>query len=275
MSEATKPHMSPSQLDMYCRCPEAYRRRYMEKEIIPPGMAILKGKSFHGGAELNMRQKIESHRDLPVKEIVEAAVADFDAQTHGEFALTEEERSRGSATVVGEAKDDLASMVEAHAKLQAPEYQPVLVEEKVRILLPNGTHDLLGIIDLADDKNRVVDFKTAGRKKSQSDADGSVQLTVYAAAFRARMGHAPDEVRLDTVVQTKTKTYRDVTVSDRTDDDFAALSNRINAVTSAVNAGIFTPAAPGSWNCSQKWCGYWSTCPYVNSQRKALAENGE
>ena len=270
-----KPYLSPSQLDSYCRCPEAYRRRYLDKEIIPPGVAMLKGTGFHGAAKVNFKQKIESRRDLPVKEMVEAAVETFTKEVHGGLTLSEEEHARGSEIVIGEAKDDLAELVDVHARLQAPDYQPVFVEEKVRIVLPNAPRDLLGILDLADDKDRVTDFKTAAKKKSQSDADDSVQLSVYAAAFQIRTGRPPAEVRLDTAVQTKTKTDRQVLVSERGQNDFDALANRINAVTNAITVGSFPPATPGAWWCGPKWCGYWHTCPYVNNQRKALVQIGE
>lgn len=262
-----KPHISPTQLDSYCRCPEAYRRRYLEGEIIPPDIARLKGKGFHAGAETNMRQKLETREDLPAGEIVDAAVAGFEAAAAGGYVLAEDETEAS----VGQAKDSLVGMAKCHATDQAPDYQPVLVEKAVRIELP-GPRDLLGIIDLADDKRRVVDFKTAARKKRQEDADSSVQLTTYAAAYHAETGEPPASLRLDSVVQTAGgKTYRDVLDTERTPADLAALAHRINAVTGAIEAGSFPPASPGSWWCSPRFCGYWSTCPYVNAERKALA----
>lgn len=275
MSTIDKPHLSASQLEMYCKCPEAYRRRYIEREIIPPGMAILKGSAFHRGVETNMRQKIESHSDLPASDMVDAAVAALDEAARGNFLLSADEESRGESIVIGEAIDDTSAMVKVHAEKQAPDYQPVLVEETVRIELPKAPRDLLGIIDLADDRGRVTDFKTAGKKKSQADADDSVQLTVYAAAYQRRFGQAPAEVRLDAIVRTKTKTERQIVSSDRSMHDFSALANRLNVVSSSIDAGSFPPATPGAWWCGPKWCGYWASCPFVNSQRKALAEKGD
>lgn len=266
-----KPHLSATQLEMYCRCPESYRRRYIEGEVIPPGIALLKGSGFHKGAEVNMRQKIDTHRDLPVSDVVDAAVAAFEEATAGEYVLTEEEESRGATVVVSEAKDDLAEMATVHAKDQAPDYQPVAVEKRVLLELPEAPRDLLGIIDLVDDQDRVVDFKTAGRKKSQDEADVSTQLTVYAAAFVREHNTPPSELRLDCVVQTKTRTTRQVVTTQRDSADFAALAARINAVTQAIAAGSFPPALPGTWWCSDRFCGYWRTCPFVNSERKALA----
>ncbi|NOX54236.1 MAG: PD-(D/E)XK nuclease family protein [Planctomycetes bacterium] len=230
--------------------------------MIPPGIALLKGTSFHRAAEANMEQKLTTHRDLPAEEIVEIAVANFEQEAAGDILLTDEEASRGPAVVLGEAKDQLAELAETHAKQQAPEYQPALVEKSVRIELPEAPRDLVGIIDLVDDRGRVIDFKTATRRRSQSDADSSVQLTVYAAAYECLHGVPPTELRLDCVVQTKTQTTRQVLATHRSREDFAALARRINAVTAAIEAGVFPPTNPGNWWCSPTFCGYWHDCPY-------------
>jgi hypothetical protein len=276
MTERTeKQYLSPTQLDMFCRCAEQYRRRYIEGEKLPPGIAMLKGSGFHQGAAVNMRQKIESHQDLPPSQIVDAATAAFEAAAHGDVMLTHEEAGRGSQIVIGEATDSLVGMAHCHAKKQAPEYQPVIVEHKIRVELPTAPRDLLGIIDLADDQDRVVDFKTAGRKKSQGDVDSSVQLTTYAAAYHAHTGHEPSEVRLDTVVQTKTKTDRQALSSARGPLDFAALCHRINTVAAAIEAGSFPPVDPGHWVCDPKWCGYFRTCQFVNPSRGRPRAQGD
>lgn len=271
-----KPYLSPTQLDMFTRCGEAYRRRYREGEVIPPGVALLKGSGFHDGAATNMRQKIESGVDLPAGDIVDAAVAAFEAGVHGGYVLDDAEAGRGAKVVLAEAKDSLVALAELHAAAQAPDYQPRLVEHKVRIVLPDAPRDLLGIIDLADDRGRVTDFKTTSRRKSQAEADASVQLTTYAAAYAVATGAAPSEVRLDVLAQGKKETARQVLVSQRTEADYAALANRLNVVNRALDADVFVPAAPGAWNCSPRWCGYWATCALVNSERRALAEhNGD
>jgi hypothetical protein len=262
---------------MIARCPEQYRRRYVCGETIPPGIALLQGSAFHVGAETNMRQKIESHEDLPAPEIVEAAAAGFEERLAGGYILSDEEAARGTKLVLGEAKDQLVGLMWCHAAEQAPDYQPVAVERTTRILFPHATHDMLVITDLRDDQDRVIDFKTAGRKPPQSDADTSVQLTIEAAAFQIECGKSPSEVRLDAVTKTKVP-RRHVLPSHRDRADYAALLSRINAMLATIAA--FTekgvepwPAAPvGAWWCCDKFCGYWRTCPHVNSERRAAAE---
>lgn len=270
---ATKPHISATQLEMFWRCGEQYRRRYVEGERIPPAVAMLVGTALHKGAECNFSQKIESHRDLPASEIIEAAVAGFEAAQEGGFALSEEEASRGAKTVLGLAKDQAAALAKCHAAEQAPDYQPVAVEHCSRILFPQASHDLVAITDLRDDQGRVTDFKTAARKMPSAAADESTQLTIYAAAYQIETGDPPAEVRLDVVTKTKTPA-RQLLRSNRTRADFQALVNRVNATLETIQAGKFPPASPGGWQCSPKWCGYWATCPYVNSERTTLANTG-
>jgi len=263
-----KPHISPSQMSMYWRCGEQYRRRYMEGERIPPGIALLVGTGVHCGAETNFTQKIESHADLPATDIMDAAVAGFDARSQGDgYLLSDEEAGRGANAVLGAARDQVAALTKCHAAEQAPEYQPVEVEHSTRILFPDATHDMLAITDLRDDLGRVTDIKTAARKKQQAEADTSIQLTIYAAAYEVDHGGPPAEVRLDVLTKTKTPA-RQLLVSDRSPADFAALIHRVNATLAGITAGIFTPAAPEDWVCSPRWCGYWTSCRYVNSERK-------
>lgn len=266
-----KPHISNTQEEMYFNCGEAYRRRYIEGEKIPPGIALLVGSGTHRGAETNFRQKIESHVDLPTREIIEAAVAGFEAECMGGYQLSEEEESQGQANVIGAAKDMVAGLAECHAQQQAPDYQPVAVEKKIRIPFPGASHDLLGYVDLIDDAERVTDFKTAARKKPQTAADDSVQLTIYAAAYQIETGHPPAEVRLDTLTKTK-RPGRQVLVSHRGPADFQVLINRTNVMLAGVAAGIFPPAPIGHWLCSPRWCGYYRSCPYVNHERRSAAE---
>ncbi len=269
-----RPHLSASQLEMFWRCPEQYRRRYIEGEKLPPGIALIAGKAFHKGAEVNFTQKIESHEDLPTCDIADAAASAFDAEVAGGYTLNEDEESKGAKKVLGEAKDQAVFLARVHSIEQAPDYQPVAVEHKTRILFPSSTHDLLAVTDLRDDKDRVVDLKTAARKMPVTAADESTQLTIYAAAFHADVGRAPSEVRLDVLTKTKAP-QRQVLQSERNANDFRVFANRVNVTLSAIKAGSFTPASPGAWCCSPKWCGFWNSCPYINAERRAAADKGE
>ncbi len=256
-----KPYLSPSQIEMACKCPEAYRRRYIEGERRPPGFAMLRGSGVHGGAAWNFRQKIGTHEDLPRKEIVDAAVSTFETRLDADdVEMTPEEASRGRPVIVSESVATVVRLAGFHADRQAPDYQPRLVEQTVRLSLPGASHDLLGKLDVMTEVDEIVDIKTAGKSKSQADADRSIQLTSYAALAKAYDG-TDARLTLDVIVDAK-QTKRQVLETTRGPADFRALAARINAVLRMIESGNFPPTTPGAWWCSTRWCGYAATCPY-------------
>jgi hypothetical protein len=258
---------------MYWRCPEQYRRRYIEGERIPPGIAMMTGTAVHKGIEHNFRRKIETHEDLPGARIAEAAVAGFEQATKDGYTLTKEEDKIGRARVLGTAIEQTVALAHLHAEEQAPDYQPVEVEQATRMIFPTAAADLLAITDLRDDQGRVTDFKTSAKSKPGAEVDYSMQLTIYAAAYWVDRGIPPVEVRLDTLVKTK-KPKRQLLRSTRGKADIEVLIGRINITLKAMQSGNFPPCPPDAWQCSDRWCGYFRTCPYVNSepQRKETEE---
>lgn len=267
----TKAHFSATQLSLIATCPEAFRRRYIERERMPSGLAAARGKGLHGGAAHNFRQKIQSGIDLRVNDIIDSGIAAFDEEIKDGVLLAPDEAGRGADLVAGETRDDLRAMLDCHAKSQAPAYQPLFVEHKVLIELPNAPRDLMGVLDVAT-ADAVIDFKTAKRSKPKDEADTSVQLTIYAACFRQETGKSPSFVALDSVIQTAKETKRQLLVSKRDEADFRALAHRINAVQQQIDAGSFPPAPAGSWQCSARYCYFHSTCRFVNPGRHSQGD---
>lgn len=265
-----KPHLSPSQLETYATCPERWRRRYIEHEKIPPGMAMIVGRVVHHGAGANMNQKKTTREDLPVKEVVDIVAAQFDAEVAGGYVLDAEESTRGPKAVIGATKDASVELAGYHMRVQAPDYQPLMTEERFRIELPMCSHDMVGVIDLATEfqgtHHVISDFKNSSKAKKQADVDSSIQLTTYAAAYQGLTGSPVAHVQLDTIVRKKKGPERNVVASLRGPRDFATLSARIDVTTKAIATGIFPPTHPGNWACSLKWCGYARTCAYFNAE---------
>ena len=282
-AQKKKPYISPSQLNTFENCGEAYRRRYLEKEIIPPGVAALRGGSVHKGAEMNFAQKIESHVDLPKSQIVDRAVAEFEGRMKIEgLFLDPEAAARGKDIVVGEEKDTTVRLAGLFSEQVAPVYQPTAVEQKITIELPESPRDLLGIIDMtativADPARGegIIDYKTGKKTKPQGEFDTSAQITLYDLAYRAKRGKAPDFLQVEQLVDLKSGPKRVINATTRTTADFKPAIARVNAMISGLEKGVFMPANAGAWNCSAKWCGYFSSCRFVNSERKAASAAGE
>ena len=258
-----KPYISPSQVFMYTRCGEAYRRRYIEKHKIPPGIAMTKGISVHKGAEFNFKAKIQSKKDKPVGDIVDVAVSAFEGQVANEgLSLNAEEESIGKKMVVGKAKDSTAKMASVLMTGVAHKYQPVTVEEMVTVPLETSSHNLRGVIDLEVEGGALVDLKTSAKSWSQDRVDKSIQLPFYGMMKRALTGSDPSKVIVENIIdgsKTSVKTFERVVGM----DDYLPIIRRLNRVLEGINAKIYTPAKDDAWWCSAAYCGYFNSCEFV------------
>lgn len=259
-------HLSFSQINMFLRCSQSWYYRYIDPGIVlPPGIALIKGKSVHSGIEYNFGQKIKSKVDLPKKDIVDKAVFEYDEQTkNAEIYITDEEAGKGKKEIIGEGLDSLVKVTELYADEAAPTIQPVSVELKQTVNIPD-CRPLITVIDCIDDKKTVRDFKVTGKSKPQNEADNSLQLTLYALAYHDINGEMPEELTLDTLVTTKKPKYA-VIKTKRDEMDFITAIRTIQAVEKAINAEVFLPPAEGSYVCDPKWCGYYSMCKFRNKK---------
>ena len=255
------PHFSHSQLNTYETCGLRYEFRHVKGLKMPPGIALLVGGGVHGGAEHALTEKMASGENLSPDDVRDAAVNSFDEKVSKDgVGLTDEEKTVGEANVIGTARDRVAAMGHYWACVGLPGYQPIGVEKEV--WLPTEKiigKPMLGYIDVVEE-NRVSDLKTSQRRKNQSEAHSSTQLTVYAWARFLETGTMP-EVALDVLTDTASETNREVLTSTRNREDCERLLDRIKRTCQAIDAGIFIPTTPNNWLCSPKFCGFWPVCP--------------
>ena len=164
------------------------------------------------------------------------------------------------ADVIGKGKDEVVSVMELYSDDVAPTVQPVLVESKHTLEIPDCL-PVVAIIDLIDNKKIIRDAKITGKSKSQSDADNSLQFTIYSMVFKDLFGTMPNGIAFDNFVTTKTPKYNFIETQ-RTENDFNGLVNVVKSVQDAIGKGVFLPASEGSWVCSPKFCGFYHICRY-------------
>lgn len=262
-----KPYLSQTQLTMYERCGEQYRRRYIEKEKIPPGIGLVKGTGVHGGSKANFRQKIETRKDLPKKEIIDISVANFDKKLNKEgISLTREEETTGYKKVVGQARDAVVVLSALYSDCVAPKYQPQFVEEKQLLEVPEASHNLLIMLDVADIEGIIADVKTSKKKINQQAIDEDEQLTFYSLVYTAKTGKLPKAVRLERLIEKKIPEYQ-MLESMRTMKDLRVIVNRINVMLNGLKKGSFIPCQSTAWWCDERYCGYAMTCPYYPGRK--------
>lgn len=261
--------LDPSKINSFLFCGHAYYLGQIEKIRGLPGPPRLRGSGVHKGAEVNYRQKIQSHTDLPVV-LVQDAARDY-IRDHAKDGLAAEEGDgRGLDARVGELVDKTVNLSALYHREIAATTQPILVEEKIELQI-SADIQLVCILDVQNDRGVCSDIKTAGRAKPQYEADRSLQLTLQhtAATLLARKRGTPisEEVRLDVLVDTKVPKIQQL-YSKRNAGDIQAMVEITNTVASAISAGVFLPAAPTSqWRCDPRFCEFFSQCRYVNPNR--------
>lgn len=260
-SAKEKPHLSPSQLNMLARCPMQYKYRYIDGIKVRPGVALTIGSTVHESVEDDLRHKMDNEGVLMEDENVkDNAASRFEANfLKDEPDLGEMEK--------GTAKDQSVTLSVLHHVALAPMIEPVALEEKLPLILNGFPFDLLGYIDIRE-YEAIRDTKTKGRTPPKSEIDTDLQFTVYSLLYKKHFGTIPD-IHIDCIV--KTKKPKAVTIStSRSKAHHQQLIRRIEIASQIIEAGIFAPALPGTWWCSERFCGYWSRCPFGAADAKSF-----
>jgi len=265
-------HISASQFDMFVRCAEQWRRRYIEDEIIPPGIAAHIGSGFHGAAELNFTEKLKSGENQPKNVLQDAAATAYKKRLDEQGVFVPHKERPSLEKDLGAGLDMAVALVDPLLEFAGP-IQPALVEHRATIDV-DGLPQILGFIDLYTTERRLSDLKTTKRTWSQQQADTATQPTLYREMIRAELGEPPASHTIDCFVKTKTPKYERVETV-RQDEDFEVLTEKMRLMMRLVNAGLFPPADPGSWVCSPRFCGYFLTCKHIAAHRKILPKRSE
>jgi hypothetical protein len=117
----TKRHLSPTQVNMFLRCPAQWYYRYVRGLKRPPSGAATLGSATLGsavdaGITHNYLQKIETHQDLVLDEVLDAFSTDFEARKTETLWEAEEEPNK--------VKDDGVRVLSLYHKEAAPKVQP-------------------------------------------------------------------------------------------------------------------------------------------------------
>lgn len=257
-----KLHLSVSQLDMLSRCGEQYRRRYVEGEIIPPGIALIVGSSTDKAVSSDLQHKIDSGELLPDEAVADIARDNVvNSMESGNVLLTPDEAIAGIKAVKGEAIDKAVRLSRLHHKELAPVLKPTHVQRWWRVELQGYPRDLIGIIDVQEGSEAVRDTKTASKSPAANAAHESDQLTMYAIACRVCDGVIPRKLTLDHLVDNKTPKLVTLETT-RTEQDFLPILARVETALAALEKGVFVPARQTDWWCSERFCGFANTCRY-------------
>ncbi len=245
-------HVSASSIEMFLRCQRQWAFRYLEGLRLPPAVAMVQGTALHAGAEYNYAYKLETGEDAARDEVLDAA--------RDAFVAGQEHIEDWEGNEPGLALDVAVWLTEVYHAELAPTVQPTAVETEFVLTDEAWPWPVLGYQDVQTAEG-VIDIKTAAKKKTQADLDTSLQAGIYLLE-RNRAG-GPEGFSWHVAVKTKTPTTQ-VLTRERIEPERVALTvARVQAAMQQVIAsGLAMPAAPGSWVCSERFCGFWRLCEY-------------
>ena len=259
-----------SMLNMAFRCGEQFRRRYLENEIIPPGIAAGRGTGVHYANRINLIQKIKSEIDLPLSDIQDATRDGYIGAFSNGVYLSKDKLSQ-KEKLLNEGLNDSLRCSEVYLERVAPEIKPKAVEEPfnldVGLALP-----LAGTIDI-EQENKLDDLKTSSKKWAEGQIEKEIQPVLYSFVHEKLTGNKP-LFRYHILIARRgkdgspTSAGYDTQEIICTEKQYSALFAKLQIFIEMLQKGVFPPANSTSWWCnSPEWCGYYESCVYMGKEK--------
>ncbi len=236
--------LSFTQVDEYLACPARYRFRHVLRLPTPAHHAITYGIALHEAVAAFGRSQIQG-RPLSEAGLLEAFARAWSGLG---FLSRQHEEARLAA--------GRAALLRFRDAALRSDRRPIAVEEPFFVTLENVR--LQGRFDRVDEGPRgvvVTDFKSSDvrdRARARERARESLQLALYALAWRAREGTLPAETEL---------VFLDSGVAGGVVPEAARLERaaaRIGEAADGIRAGAFD-ARPDSMTCH--YCPFREICP--------------
>jgi hypothetical protein len=172
-------HLSPSGLGKFVECPREWQQTYLQARPDKPAENLIVGSSFHRAMELNFRQKITTHVDLPVVELI----AYHDDKSFDEVLGLDQEKAGEEIiwkTSYEDAKTRARLMIGEYRNQVCERIQPIAVEQtfEVPMGLPvkvQGRYDLLTA-------EVGIDWKSGLKKTYKPKTTWLLQALIYSFA---------------------------------------------------------------------------------------------
>ncbi len=250
-----------SMVGMWLRCPEAFRRRHIEGDIMPPGITARRGSSAHKAAQVNHRQKIKTGLDLPLDDLKDAARDEYVSLLTNEGVYIPKAQLSEKKKILNEGLNEALQATAIYHREIAPKIQPVSAEATIEADIPGIPLPVRGTLDCEDADSFIQDLKVM-KRKNQDWADREIQPSFYYMLFRAAHGRWPRGFKYQVVIPNKEMVHEEL-VTTRDMQKLKVLFRIIDAFLKDLKSGNFKPADPASWICDPEYCGYYNSCQYV------------
>jgi hypothetical protein len=238
-------HSSPSSLNLWMSCQAKYLYKKVLKLPEQRSGALALGTAVHAAVIGNLQQKIESKRDMTLRDTQAIFVSSLCDQIDEGITLQGEEQ-------IDDIKETGEGLVQLFQDRVASTLQPVAVEEEVHGMI--GDVDVRGFIDVRDIHGRILDIKTAKRKPSGISHPHMTQLATYGILHPEASG----VVQIITLTKGKTLGLHQDT-AELTESDKRLTTRLYSLASDQQQTGLYAPNR-ASTLCSKRYCGFWKKC---------------
>ncbi len=248
-------YISASRLNLWLKCPLAYKLKYIDGVAEPSSPSLLIGKQVHHAIEVFYR-----HRQIGVTieldEIFNEMVQKWPS------VIEQEGTVFGDVAHEAKAWEQIEEVVRTYVKqIPSDEPIPLAVETTLRTPLVDPETgddlgiDLLGVIDLvlpSDEGAVICDFKTAASSKTPHEIAHELQLTCYAYLFRQASTENEAGLEIRSLVKTKVPQVSSARYERRTPRHFRRFFAVVRAYLDDLRRRQFLYRP--TWSCSM--CAY-------------------
>jgi putative RecB family exonuclease len=235
-------YISPSRLNLWLKCPLAFKLRYIDGVRAPPSPAMFVGKVVHATLECFYRHR-QLDMAISASELLQRLLDSWPL-----FAAAEDvvfESVEQEMTCLRQATNLVGAYLQA---IPPAEPKPLAVEVMARApLIDPMTGEelglpLLGVLDLVLDQAAgpvICDFKTVARNSVPLEITHEVQLGCYAYLFRQTSPVAEAGLEIRNLVKTKLPQIRFHPYPARGEQHFRRLFAVIRAYLDALDRRQF------------------------------------
>ncbi len=235
--------LSHYQIDDYLTCPLKYKYIHILRVPIMQHHAVIYGKAMHDVVSEYYRRKIEGEQMR-----LEDLIAVFEKSWRSEGFLTREheeqrfEAGKSALRMFYNREEEKGSI-------------PTYIEKEFLFQIDNTV--VKGRWDRVDEDSGgvvIIDYKTSDvvrEKEAHRKAKESLQLLIYALAYRERFGKIPDRLELHFIESGL------IGVTQKTEKDMETTIEIIRDVSSVIRSKVFN-AKPSYMACG--YCAYQGIC---------------
>ena len=251
-------YVSASRLNLWCKCPLAFRFRYIDGIASPVTANLFLGKVVHAALESYYRRRQIGQIPVP-----EDAVNFIESAWQ---AMSEEELMEWDSAVEStKCRNQAADLVSAYIREYTDQPERIVAMEtslETPLVNPQTGEDLgvplYGVIDLVLEHNdalTLVDFKTAASESLVTDQAHAVRLTLYSLLLQGN-GHDHVETEIRQLVKTKTPKICVHRFGERSDQQTQQFIDLCREYLDSLDRGVFNYRP--CWSCSM--CDYRHLC---------------